>query len=290
MDENEVRKLMAEVSQELDKVLVQEKEKLSKAHPGEETSSEVPPDESATSSAPADDASDPGQSGPPADSAPPSDGPPADASASPPADPAASADPSADPAMDGQANDPAAIEAELAQMDPEHVKVLYMAAKKVLFAHMGGGMDPAASAAPPAASAGPPGASPDPAAPPAMKAEMNPANGGKVTTVGKSEKDLQIETLTKKVAEFEATLPGLVSVVEKMVSAPQRKAITSVTQVAGNKPAAPVSSLSKSEIESRLKKAVNTNLSKSDRELVNGFYFGSVKLEGISHILENVVK
>jgi hypothetical protein len=310
--DTELHELMSEVQKELDVILKAEQEKLAKAHPGEETSSEVPADESATSAS-SDGDGDADDSGPPAadESAPPS----ADASAPPAADAAPPADASAPPA-DGSADpgadqglNPEQLKAEYAQLPLEELKMHYLAAKEALFAAMGAGGDPAAAGGPPADASAPPAppaaASPPPApppaasappvddqsAPPALKAEKqanNPANGGKVTTVAKSEKDLEIEDLRKKLGDLEEIVPSLIDLV-KVAAAPARKAVTSVAQLEKSN-GVDVGSLSKAEIDARLKRAVRTNLTNPDREAINSYYLsgGATGIEGIKHILASV--
>jgi hypothetical protein len=283
MTDEELRALVKEVQVDLEKHLSVEHENLKKAHPGEESSAELPSDESATSDSD-------GSASPPAEesSSPPADASPAAAPAAdesaPPAD-APPADASAEPATDPGVIDPAAIEAELSAMPPEHVKALYLAAKKVIFASMGAGADgpapsPDASAPPPPAAA-PPAPAPD--ASPALKSEKNPANGGKVV-VAKSEQDMEIEALRKKVTEFEGIASGLMTVVEKVISVPPRKAVTGVSQL--SKSAEDVSTLSKSEINERLGRAARTKLSKSDRELINQYSVGAIDVSKVKHLLD----
>lgn len=291
MTQEELQALVRQVQGELDVHLTAEQTRLSKAHPGEEDSSELPADESSTADASAPPS--PEASGPPADaspdaSAPPMDGPP-DASA-PPAD-ASAAGPDAgggDPMADPGVIDPAAIQAELAQMPPEHVKALYLACKAVIFAAMGGSPDASAPPAPgpdasaPPMPAGPPAGPPD--ASPALKAETNPANGGK-TTVAKSDKDEQIEVLTKKVAEFEGITSTLLTVVQKVISVPPRKAVAGVSELQKNS-AEDAKSLAKDEVNTRLNRAARTKLSKSDRELINQYSVGAIDVSKVSHLLD----
>lgn len=304
MTDEELRVLVAEVRGELDSYLLTEQQKLAKAHPGEEDSSEVPADESAT--APADDSggSDSGppmdgaDSGPPESSAsgPPSDGlPPPDASAPP--DAAGGGDPMADP----NGMDPEAIKAELMQMPPEHVKALYLACKEVIFSQMGGGSPDAGGSPPPgpemSAPPGPPGGGPPPGPPgpptgppdasPALKAEIksNPANGGQMKEVSKSEsdRDLLIADLQKKVREYDEVTSVLVSVVERVISVPPRKAVAGISEI--KKGERKSSDLTKTEVKERLDRAARTNLKKSDRELINQFSVGAIGVEKVEHLL-----
>ncbi len=304
MTDSELRALMSEVQGELDSILKSEGKKLSKAHPGEETASEIPADESATSSDEGSETPAPAESAPADESAPPSgdegesDAPPGAPGDAPPADPAQGSD----PAMDGQAMDPEAIKAELAQLPMEHVKALYLAAKEVIFAQMGGaggppgapGMDagappvaplsPEMGSAPPGSS--PPGSPPmDPNAPPALKAEMKastPADGDQ-KILGKSE-SAQIADLKKKVSDFEEITSKFMTVMEKAISVPARKAVTSIVDLAKSAPSA--ESLSKAEVNVRLDRAARTKLSKNDRALINQYSVGAIGVEGIRHLLD----
>ncbi len=309
--ENELRDLLAAVETDIVAMVKSEKEKLSKAHPGEEDSSEVPADQSATS-APSDAPASPPASadaGTPPDasaSAPPSDGPPASAAPGGDAPPAPGADASAgggDPAAD-QSADPAALEAEYGKLPLEDLKAHYLACKSALFALMGGAQDPAAAGgeppppAAPDASAPPPPAAPpaappaSPSAPPALKAELpattEAANGGKIT---KSEKDVKIENLETLLAKSDKGINDLLDVVTKLVETPVRKAITSIDHIArpGSEiaPAGDVSALSKSEIKARLKKVI-PDLKKSDRDLVYAYDVGTIGADKIAHLIKDV--
>lgn len=318
MSNEELRALVAGVQVELDSYLGSERDKLSKAHPGEEDSSELPADESATASPPeSSDSGPPDVSGGPPDAS--ASGPPDDSAGGPPMDgsaeggpppPDASADPSAggDPMSDPGVLDPAAIEAELSQMPPEHVKALYLACKSVIFASMGGGSPDGGSAppgpdagsappmppGPPGGGGGPPGAPPGP---PAMKAEVSagttvkgpPANGGETkagSALGKSEaaKDAVIADLQKKVAEFDGITSALMNVVEKVISVPPRRAVAGVSELA--KAAEDPSKLDKAEITARLDRAARTKLHKSDRELINKYAVGSIDVSKVKHLLD----
>lgn len=294
LSKKEVSVLLAELAQELGQSLI-------KTTPGQEASSEEDPDVSATAPSPAaagsDDAT-PGAAGDEA-SAPDVGG----------EAPDAGQDPAQDPAADGDEGQPSveALKAEYAKLPPDMLKMHLIAAKEALMDIMGGGDDgagvddgsqpgpDAGLAAPPGPDAGagapppappgglPPGGPPAPpeGSAPAFKSEMksNP-NGG----LKKSQSDKQIEALQKKVSEQEGTLAKLVTALETFVGQPQRKAVTSFNApVAVKKTAA---SFSKSEIQARL-----TELSKSektssaDRQLINGYYFGTTGVEDIGHLL-----
>jgi hypothetical protein len=186
--------------------------------------------------------------------------------------------------------DPEAIKAELATMKPEHVEALYMAAKEVLFAHKAASA-PAVSAMPAAAT--PPAASPDSPPPPAMKMEMGSqekgpeANGGQVKAgeVIKSEDRVIIEELQKKLQETDALASGLLNIVEKVILVAPRKAVTSLSEIKKSETKVDLSSLSREEVRARLGQKARTNLSKSDRELINHFEVGAIGVDKVEHLL-----
>lgn len=309
LKKSDIDSLLSEVEDALTAALKEEQEKLSKAHPGEENSSEVDSDTSATSpkepeastspppgdgdtSSPAPDAS---ASAPPASA-------PTDASAAP-ADGSAPADPGADPS-----NDPQALQDEYSKLgaaDPEALKNHYLACKAALFALMGAGADasaaaPAAPGAPPAgpaASPSPPVASPSPDAPPAMKSEKSAggmpttteaANGGQ--GMMKSDKE-EIKGLTEKLAKQEEAMAGLLTVVTSMVETPVRKAITSIAHMSKTEEEKPskeadFTKLPKAEVKALLRKAAEKPLRKSDRDLITSFDLGHVGVDKIVHLIK----
>ncbi len=304
INDDELNKLLGEVQVEIDAILKSEKDNLAKAHPGEATESEVEPDESATAPAADDSASSAATSAPPADaSASPdaSTAPVADASGTPPAD--ASGDPAADgsaPADGSDGGDPAAdastnpeeLVPHYAKLPLEALKAHYLAAKMALAAMMGSAgatSDPSAAApAPDASVAAPP--APDASAAPALKGELKdvPSNGGdplnptKGTSVAKSEDVLALET---ELAETKLAMATLVKSVTKIVEAPVRKAVTAMADVEAPT-AVDVSKLTKAEIDKKIRRASETNLSKSDRDLITSFALGNVKVDGIAHLLK----
>lgn len=282
--DSELKALVAEVETEIGALLKAEKDKLAKAHPGEDTSAEIPPDESATASAKPPEASASASPAPDASAAPAPDAsmPPADASAAPPADA------SADPAADEGTMDPEALKAEYAKLPPDELKIHFLAAKAALMEVMGGADDGSAGAPPPPAAppAPPPVASASPSAPPALKAEMKSvdANGGKELPIKKSEQELQIEALKAEVTEQKDALEKLVKAVTVMVERPERKAVTSTAFIPKTDEAA--KPLSKAEVMEKLKKvSAAPGLKKSDRDLINGFCVDAVSLEKIQHLL-----
>jgi hypothetical protein len=292
--------LVSEVQKELTKHLKAEAEALSKAHPGEDISSEIPADESATSDGSPSDAEEGSEAAPPADSgdsSPAEETPgeaPVDASASDAPPPADDGSAPADPAMD-PASDHDALVGEYTKLPIETLKAHVLASKEALMAAMGAGAvdDGSAGAAPPAppAAMGPPApaASASPDAPPAMKGEMaaNKANGENVlTSVSKSEKDVEIETLRKRVEEQDATMAQVLKAVTMVVEAPVRKSVASIADLGKSAGAVDPSALTKDQVRNRLReRVVERKLSKSDRELVIAFDLGHIGVEKVAHLL-----
>lgn len=294
LTKTELVSIMDEVQKHLDESLGAEAARvgtqLSKAHPGEDTSAEVPPDESSTS-----------PSGPDASASPP----PPDASAAPPdasASPDASATPpdasavppeaGADDSMGGGEVPPSPEEIKQAYdaLPLDQLQVHYLAAKQALVEKMGapgnaGPPAPDQSAAPPA-----PDASAS-APPPALKSEGKQlpndekANGqDPLHAVKKSENSPEFESLTKKLADQDEALKSLVGAMKKIVEAPVRKAIVSTADLQ----AAPqdFSSLTKSEVDQKLRRvARNPLLSKSERGLITSFTLGHVGVDAVKDLL-----
>lgn len=280
LSEDEIENILNEVQGVLASVTKSEKDKatrLAKAEGdddgageesgGGEASAGGPPEASAPPA--------PEASGPPAGAAP-------EASAS--ADPAAAA-PGGDPAAAGGPVDPAALQAEYAKLPIDELKAHAEAAMAALQAAMGGaaGGDPAAAGVPPA----PPmadaaGAGGPPPMAPAMKKEIKvEGNGGEVMAAKKSEKE--IADLKKSLDENQQALSGVIEAFTKFVSKPVRKAETALkTQVAEG------SKLSKSDATAKLRaKVKDQSLTKKDRELINGVFFGTIAHDdaAVAHLL-----
>lgn len=77
----------------------------------------------------------------------------------------------------------------------------------------------------------------------------------------------------------------LVEAFKSMLTAPQRKAVTGNDMAAG-KTEKPATSLSKSEINEKLKKVAKTDLAKSDRNLIANYFKNQAKLDDIVHLLK----
>lgn len=250
-----------------------------------------------------------GGDAPPAESSAPADGPPegsappgADAGAPP---PGAEASAPADGAAPGQeqAIEPAptveALQAEYMKLDPETLKMHYLAAKSALAAAMGAEQGGAPGAPAPEASAppaGPPaGAPPGPpaGAPMAMgemgagkQVKLTDGNGGEVEAgkLGKAEKE--IGELRKQLDAQNAALLQLAEV----VATPIRKSVKGLSDLKfierteESKPAP--KALSKKEIQAALSAKVREGkLSKADKELVTQYTVGVVDFTKIEHLL-----
>ena len=180
------------------------------------------------------------------------------------------------------------MQLEYAKLPVEELKAHYLAAKAALFAAMGGdgaaqGASPAPAAPPagPPAGSAPPVASPSPAGPSAMAMSETPAglpagategNGGKVEKSEVEDLKAQVEAMAKIVSSF--------------VNRPVRKAVTEVGYVAKSEEA-PKKNLSSAEVTAKLSELTRSpDLKKSDREVINRYYEGSVKFDAIEHLLK----
>jgi hypothetical protein len=202
------------------------------------------------------------------------------------------------------------LQAEYMKLDPEALKMHYMACKQALMTQMGAApeatppMAPEASA-PPA----PPPMSPEASAP-AMKAEAVPsakemphseeANGGEIEkgkALGKSEAVAEIQTLKAQLAKSEAdrakTEEMILDLTMKL-TAPLRKSIKGISEIDfiskeggdDKNKKSPAAGLSKQEVVAKLReKARNESLKKSDRELINQYTFDLVDVSKIEHLL-----
>lgn len=199
------------------------------------------------------------------------------------------------------------LQAEYSKLDPEALKMHYLACKSALMmimgADQGAGPEASAPAAPPAAPPMAPEASPA-APPPAMKAEMKigkakdaplgtaDSNGGEVKEGGsmkivKSEKDVEIESLRKQLDAQNDALLKLAEIVAK----PIRKSVKGVSDLKfverTEEPKAPVAAtLTKAEINQKLRDKVREGkLSKSDKDLVSKYMAKAVDITKIEHLL-----
>ena len=283
-----LKAILADVTAAVDTLIKSEKDKLetlAKSHPGEETPSEPPADTSAVKSAP--ESSGPEASAPDADGDKGSDGPPG----APPTDAApAPTDAPADPAQEVGPIDPAQLKAEYSQLSIEDLQCHYMAAKEALVeASAAQQPAPAAAvappvAAPPVAPAEPLAAAPAPA--PAVAPPVAPPAPEPVVPAQKSEKDLRIETLEKNEKDMSETLNKLADVMGKVLKAPLRKSIVSMTELGGETaPKLAFKDMTQAQIDKALKDKISTGtLKKSDTDLIVGYDVGNVKIDQLAHL------
>lgn len=209
------------------------------------------------------------------------------------------------------------LQAEYMKLDPEALKMHYLACKSALMAQMGAG--PEASAAPaPEASGAPAPAASAPAAPPAAPEASAPmamgemkssgkqiegspeANGGEIkagSKLGKSEIQLEIEALKAKLAKAEETSKEqeaqLLELAMKL-TAPLRKSIKGVSELAfvakegQSEKKSPVAGLSKNEVVAKLREKARGDLKKSDRDLITAYTMGNVDVSKIEHLLVEI--
>jgi hypothetical protein len=322
MNKSELLKLVTEVSTSLKTIGAAEIARLAKADPSAPPEGSSPgsigsPEGSSSSGSSSEGSSSEGSEGgipggdpsaPPPGMDPSAGGPPpgADPSAAP-AGPPPGADPSAaPPGAEGQAPAGPSFEELVslyAALPPPDLEAHAAALQQAVAMKQGGaGAPPGAS--PSAPPAGPPGAppSPGPSAPPFGKQEVathNPNIGlaagggtpGKVETANpnigptkKSEEDL-LARLVKSEENFKA----LGEVVEKILTIPQRKAVTGLTIIPMAKKETPVAQakkpfndLTKAELHKALVAATdprNAKLSKAERDVVTEYCLNPVSVD-----------
>lgn len=313
---NDLQKMLAEVQNELGDL-------LKAVPPDQDGEDDGAPASTPDQSAPEGSASSSNDSAPP--SAPPAAEGSADgagspeASGAPPAMGAAdgAGDPAAQPGMDGggQAADPAALEAEYEKLPPEVLKAHLMACRAAAMKVLGGGMGAGPEAGP--ESSGAPAAAPSPSpapemgagGPPPMAKDIdhsihqkdpgasdhgingtdNGAMAGKHPMAGSNTVSRQVtEKSEKDYAALQMQLDQLTKAVEIIAGTPIRKAVTSVDYVPRGESPKAESKLSKAEVTAKLSDVTrNPELKKSDRELINAYYDGKVKLDKIEHLLNS---
>ncbi len=230
---------------------------MSKA--GEDPSSPAP-DASASAPAPAPDAS---------ASAPASPSP--DASAPAPA-------PSADPAAAAGAPSQEELVSAYAQLSPDELQAHMAALQQVLAQQQ--------SAAPAPGGAPAPQASASPAAPAPGPDATAPMPGDQSQGVS-PEFAMKHEKLQAQVADLQKNLSLATEALTMVLAQPKMKSISGEDLVMKNEPSFNVEGLSKSEFTERLNKAVRSeSLSKSDRDLVKGFYKGEKQRRDIAHLIK----
>lgn len=302
-NKEQLDEMLAAVAVDITEMLKNESAALTKG-----AKDDAPAEESEGSEGPAaPEASAPEASGPPAgpEASAPEAGPPAEVA--PPAGPEASA-PAPAPGQ-GEIEPAPTVEqlqAEYSQLDPEQLKMHYLACKGALLASMGGGAGPEASApaGPPAPPAGPP-AGPEASAPPMAMGEKSgkqvvlgdaKGNGGKIEAgkMSKSEieKDEKIAKLEKSQADQTEAVAQLAKVIETVLQ-PVRKSVKGISDVrfvarTEEPKVSPVSSLTKKEVTAKLReKARDIKLSKSDKDLISSYTVGGVDISKIEHLLKD---
>lgn len=312
-DKDQLDQMMVEVSNDLVEMLKAEQSALAKSaeddEPGESSEGSGGPTEADGS---AEGSASP-TGGPPEAS---SSAPPAPEASAPPASPeqsAAAAAPEGSAQHEAGEIEPApTVEGlqqeymQLAQQDPEALKMHFVACKAAMMAMMGA--EQSAPAAPPEASApaAPPAAAGAPPVPPMGKTEMGKkvpsaeANGGQMT---KAEKD-ELEQLKATVAEQGKLLKaydeelGKFAKVAEVAMQPIRKSVKNASDMrfidrAGEteqqKPN--VSGMSRKDIQAKLSEKIRSGkLAKNDSELIYQYNIGKVNVDSIAHLLVDAAK
>lgn len=302
IEKDKLDQMLVEVSNELAEMLKAEQSALAKS------SEDDAPSESSEGSQPPTEADGSAEGSPSAEgSAPPpaaeGSAPPAEASS--PAPEMSGATPPDQPGEIEPAPTVEGLQAEYSQLDPESLKMHYLACKAALMAVMGA--DQGAGAPPPEASspAAPPAPAAAPPAPPMMgktelgkKVSSAEANGGQMT---KSEKDPEVEALRRELEEtkklvksYDEELSKFTKVMETAMT-PVRKSVKNASDMrfigrtgdeSGSVEEAP--RLTKKEVQAKLSEKISEGkLSKSDRELIYSYNIGKVSVEKIAHLLKD---
>jgi hypothetical protein len=98
-------------------------------------------------------------------------------------------------------------------------------------------------------------------------------------------KIVELETQLKSQAEEQVAVQ---KVLTRIVERPMRKSVESIAQVAAPVKSVDLTKMNKDEVSKRLSNVARTNLSKSDRSLINEFYTGHVKLEQLAHLFDTI--
>jgi hypothetical protein len=190
------------------------------------------------------------------------------------------------------------LQAEYSKLDPEALKMHYLAAKSALMAAMGQdqAQAPAPEASAPAAAPTPP--APAPAGAPMAMGEkkaakaMDYSNGNsggemKAGKMGKSEKDVEIEALKAQLEEQNQALLQLAEV----VATPIRKSVKGLSDLrfierTEETKVSAVAKLTKAEVMTKLRERVREGkLSKSDKDLISQYTVGGGDAAKIEHLL-----
>lgn len=213
------------------------------------------------------------------------------------ADPAASApSAAASPAAGG---DPLqALTAAYAQLSPEEQQMHLQALTAVLQATPGmGGAPPPPAADPMAAAASASAAPPPPPGGPGAVAPLagegsKPLDPASTMALKSAQEELSLvkkerDAAMAKVDGLEKSVTELTETMSKAFSTPVRKSVTGKDLlVKSENTTVDVESLSKSEVTKKLlAKAWDPKLEKKDRDLINNYYKGSVKVDALAHLL-----
>lgn len=239
-----------------------------------------PPKKEESSSSESSGAGSPPPPAPAADPA--SAGAPPDASAAPAGAPASDAGGSAG----GAPADLPTLVAAYSQLSPEELQMHAQALQQVMSAAQpapaAGGMPPDAGGIPPAG--------PDAVAP--MAGEGSKPIDPAMAMKHESDKDL-LEKLTKaegSVKTLQSSVEKITKAMELMLSKPQRKAVTGKDLAKSAKVEevkVDVTKLTKSQLTAELSKiARKPELKKSERNLINSFYKGQIKVEALATLFE----
>lgn len=303
INESALDAVLAEVTGEIAEMLRKDEAALVKAADEKGPPDDEPAESSEGSSGPADPVGDEGDEPP----APAEEAPEASEPASPEQAEAAQA-PDGSPEHEAGEIEPAPtveeLQGEYAKLDPEALKMHYLACKAAIMAAMGGG-DEASAGAPPAPPAAPPAPAPEASAPPALKGEMKSGKqcevadeiGGQIKAgkMAKSETEVELDALKAQVAaqaeQLKKSEETMIQLAE-LVAKPLRKSIKGLSDLAfiakeGETEKKPASAgLSKQEITTKLREKSRTaDLSKNDRDLINQYTVGAVDVSKIEHLL-----
>lgn len=127
---------------------------------------------------------------------------------------------------------------------------------------------------------------------PAMPGSPSPGPGAQAPMAGEgsaplapgSEMALKSEKLQAEFDSLKKSQDTLVEAMKAMLSGPQRKAVTG-NDMAPGKTTKPATSLSKAEVNAKLKVVARQDLQKSDRDLISNYFKNQVKVDDIVHLL-----
>jgi hypothetical protein len=224
-------------------------------------------------------------------SAPMSEPPPSAPPSAPPADPSAAAEPppadAGAPGADAGAGAGPSFEELVtlySQLPPEDFEAHAAAIQAAAQARSGAGAGPAGAGAPPAP-AGAPSAPPAPAPSAPMEPAFKSEDSKKLNDALKT-----IEDLKKSMGEQKTVIEAL----GKVVTTPQRRAVTGVTFIPMQKTEEPATSqkkfqdMSKSELHEALKTmTAGSEMKKSERDLVTDFYLGKVERKALAVLFKD---